>query len=146
MILLMMMIFLIGTTGVSFYIHECRSSNTREVFAFPEIIKYQSSCSCDDEMQATASSGFEPMSVSEQDCCKNTHLYLKASFIGFPVLSGIKQNLVEEIIISDLSFSPVNCVSEQKLIIPFSDHSPPPLFGRLLIQAIHQLKIPVTFS
>ena len=147
LILMLTAVFLVGTTGVSFYIHECRSSNTKAVFAFPGIIKHHSSCSCQDEMESGSNAGNDAVSLSDPGCCKNTHLYLKASFTGFPVFAGIKQFLVEKIHYTDLLLvDPANNESVCNSTVTFQDHSPPPLFGRILIQAIHQIKIPVPFS
>ena len=143
---LMLVIFLFGTTGVSFYVHECKSSHSKEVFIYPEIIKHRSSCCCATDVHGTASTN-SPVQIEDPGCCKNSHLYFKASFLGFPVFQKMTSEPVQKILVSELFRNIVRSVESEKVSFsPLQDHSPPPMSGRLLVQAIHQIKIPVPFS
>ena len=95
---LMLVTFLTGTTGVSFYIHECSSSRKKEIVAFPEILNKTVSCCCAEEVHGTVPSDEPVSSFDEPDCCKNTHVYLKAIFIGFPVFHQFNPDLFQKII------------------------------------------------
>ena len=146
LVFLISVIFLFGTTGITFYIHECKSSQTREVFIYPEILKHQSACCCAEEVHGIAT-GDPAVQFDDPGCCRNTHLYLKASFLGFPVLKAQNEQLIPKINLSDLLTFPARLIVPEKIsFTPIKDHSPPLLSGRLLIQAIHQIKIPVPFS
>jgi hypothetical protein len=98
-------------------------------------------------MQNQSASESESPSLSDPGCCKNTHLYLKASFTGFPVFYNASQIISEKVIFTDIEAFIVNPVKSQPVsFTPVQDHSPPPLFGRILLHTIHQIKIPVPFS
>ena len=144
--ILILIVFLTGTTGVSFYIHECRSSNTREVFAFPEISNKAISCCCDKEVHGSILSEESLPFIEEPPCCTNTHLYLKAAFTGFPVSYQLKDNVKH----ADLPTYFLNILyDEQKYEmeshVSIVDH-PPPLSGKSLVHFLHQIKIPASVS
>jgi len=146
LVLLITVIFLFGSTGITFFIHECGSSQTKEVFVYPEILKHQSSCCCAEEVHGTPSVA-TALQFSDPDCCKNTHLFIKASFLGFPVFNKHQEEPIRNILSSDHQDFMVRPVEPIKVLFTsLQDPSPPPLSGRLLIQAIHQIKIPVPFS
>jgi hypothetical protein len=145
-VLLMLAAFLTGTTGVSFYVHECSSSHTREVIAFPEIVNKTATCCCAGEVHGSISSEEPISSFKEPDCCKNTHHYLKASFTGFPVFYQFNPDLLQKIIAADL----LNMVSDNtdSDISNFTirvDH-PPPRSGKILVHFLQQIKIPAPVS
>ena len=145
-VILLLLVFLAGSTGVSFYIHECHSSNTKEVFLFPEILKHNISCGCggEEHEKPVASS---PLHYNEPDCCKNSHLYIKASFQCFPLIQKQKSERSFQIYPFHLfSLLLDESKGERIKIAIFQDHAPPPLAGRMLILTIHQIKIPVSFS
>ncbi|MEI6900480.1 MAG: hypothetical protein WCL00_11430, partial [Bacteroidota bacterium] len=84
---------------------------------------------------------------SEPDCCINSHLYIKASFQSFPLIQKQKIESRFQIYPFELFSLLVDQTKEENRQIDFfQDHAPPPLAGRLLILAIHQIKIPVSFS
>jgi hypothetical protein len=143
---LMLAAFLFGTTGVSFYIHECSSSQTKEVFAFPELLNKTVTCCCADEVHGGISSGETVSSFNEPECCKNTHHYLKASFTGFPVFYQFNADLCQKMITADLlNLFPDDPDSEISTFTLRVDH-PPPRYGKLLVHFLQQLKIPVPVS
>jgi hypothetical protein len=143
---LVLVIFITWTTGVSFYIHECNSSHKKEVVAFPEIFNNNISCCCQDEIHGSITS-YEPVSsFSEPECCRNTHVYLKASFTGFPMFYQFNPEVLQKVILLDfLSVQHNENVEEIAFFAPRVDH-PPPRSGKILIHFLHQVKIPAPVS
>ena len=143
---MMLAIFLTGTTGISFYVHECSSSQIKEVFAFPEILPNTVSCCCAEEVHGSVQSVEPVSSFNEPDCCKNTHVYRKAVFTGFPVFYQFNPELLQIAIPAD--FLSLQHNMEGAEIVSFTprvDH-PPPRSGKLLLHFLHQIKIPATVS
>ena len=144
--LLLLAIFLYGTTGISFKIHECKSSNTKEVFLFAGIFNHHSSCGCSEEDLQKAQEN-QSLQFNDPDCCKTTRLYFKAPFLGFPVINNQNSVDLPNILLPGfLTFLQESVEPEMPCFIPIQDHAPPPLSGRLLVQTIHQIKIPFPFS
>jgi hypothetical protein len=143
---LMLAVFLAGTTGVSFYVHECSSSQKREVAAFPELFNNTVSCCCAEEVNGSALSGEQVSSISEPECCKNTHVYLKASFTGFPLFYQFNPEVLQTYILADFqSLQHNEKVVEILNFTPRVDH-PPPRSGKILIHFLQQIKIPAPVS
>ena len=143
---LMLAAFLFGTTGVSFYIHECSSSQTKEVFAFPELLNKAVTCCCADEVHGSSSSDEPVSSFTEPECCKNTHHYLKVSFAGFPVFYQFNPDPLQKIITANLmNLVPNDLESELSHFTIRVDH-PPPRSGKILIHFLQQIKIPAPVS
>jgi hypothetical protein len=143
---LMLAVFLIGTTGVSFYVHECSSSHKKEVVAFPELTNHTVSCCCAEEVSGSVQSDEPVSSFNEPACCKNTHIYRKAIFSGFPVFYQFNKEIVQTAIPADfLSLQDNVKVAEIVSFTPRVDH-PPPRSGRILVHFLQQLKIPVPVS
>lgn len=143
---LMLAAFLFGTTGVSFYIHECSSSHTKEVIPFPEIVNKTVVCCCASEVHGSISSDEPVSSFNEPECCKNTHVYLKASFTGFPVFYQFNPDLSQKNVTADLlNLVSNNPDSEISTFTIRVDH-PPPRSGKLLVHFLQQLKIPAPVS
>jgi hypothetical protein len=143
---LMLAVFLCMTTGVSFYIHECRSSHTREILAFQEITNQKTACCCDDAVNGNILSGESSPGISEPECCINSHIYLKLSFTGFPLFYQFNPDLLQK----DMSVGQLNTLSEDEkaeidISPPRIDH-PPPRSGKVLIEFLHQIKIPAAIS
>ena len=145
-VFLMLAVFLTGTTGVSFYVHECSSSNKREVVAFPELFNNTVSCCCAEEMQGIALSDEPVSSFSEPECCQNTHVYLKASFTGFPLFYQFNPEVLQKSFPAGfLSMQHNEKVLEIISFTPRVDH-PPPRSGKILIHFLQQVKIPAPVS
>jgi hypothetical protein len=139
-------VFLAGTTGFSFYIHECSSSHEREVALFPELFNKTVSCCCAEEVHGSIPSDEPVSSFSEPECCKNIHVYLKAAFTGFPLFYQFNPQVLQTSIPPDfLSMQQNEKVTEIVSYIPRVDH-PPPRSGRVLIHFIQQIKIPAPVS
>jgi hypothetical protein len=137
---MLIFIFLAGSTGVSFYFHTCGSSHKKEVFIYREIFHQKMDCCCDNN-PPERNSGKET-SFSDENCCRISHLFVKAPFLGFPV----DQQLLTPIHLIDLpDFQLCQFLSFQDSIesfIPFNDTSPPPLSGINLVHFLHQIRIP----
>ena len=144
--LLILAVFLTGTTGVSFYIHECSSSNTREVVAFPEITNKAISCCCDQEVHGSIHTEESIPFIEEPPCCTNKRIYLKATFTGFPVSYQLTGKLNHADLPADF-LSMLYEDQKQEIARPVTivDH-PPPLSGKSLIHFLHQIKIPASVS
>jgi hypothetical protein len=143
---LTLVVFLAGTTGVSFYIHECSSSHKRDIFVYPEISNKTASCCCADEVHGSINSEERITSFKEPECCKNTHVYLKASFTGFPVFYQFDQKLLQAPLPADFLNLSIN--DKEPATVDFTlpvDH-PPPRYGKALVHFLHQIKIPASVS
>lgn len=142
----MILVLLAGTTGVSFYIHECRSSGERDVVLFPELTNQNTSCCCATDVQLPALNGREDHLTDEPECCKNIHLYLKATISGFPVFFQYNDDLNSTDLPTDSFIAFIDDHDDKALNSgPQVDH-PPPSSGKALIHFIHQLKIPAPVS
>ncbi|MCX6248170.1 MAG: hypothetical protein NTW10_10570 [Bacteroidetes bacterium] len=139
-VFLLLLIFLAGSTGISFFVHTCGSSHKKDVFAFREIFHQDIGCCCVENDAAKTPPGTS--SYSDDGCCKTSHLFVKAPFIGFPVTEKLTVNLsvVELPMFSPSQPSP----SEDSGIsfVPYTDTSPPPLSGITLVYFLHQIRIP----
>jgi hypothetical protein len=141
-----LVIFITWTMGVSFYIHECNSSHKKEVIAFPEILNNTVSCCCSEEINGSIPADEPVLSFREQECCKNTYVYLKASFTGFPLFYQFNPEVLQKVVPPDLlSVQQDMKVEEVACFTPRVDH-PPPRHGKILIHFIHQAKIPAPVS
>ena len=141
----MLAVFLAGMNGVSFYVHECSSSNIREVFAFREIFEQKASCCCEDET-CVVSPGAPILSLSEQECCKSSLIYLKAAITALRVISPDDNNEMTSDATADIpGFVPFDESCTAAFVTPVVYH-PPPLAGRSLVLYLHQIKIPVSIS
>ena len=148
-ILFLLSVFLFGTTGISVLHHICSSSNKHYVTVYPEIFKNAGSSCCEDESTGymSANHGYDsrwtmPQNISSEPCCKNI-----ASFFKLQILTERVEKLK------------VNVVSAQQFLLPVSisllpnvaqlflqpahfQFYSPPLFGKLLVHFLHQMKIP----
>ena len=145
-IFVMLSVLFIGTTGVSFYIHECSSSHKKEVVAFPELLNKTISCCCAGEVHGNVLSDEPVSSFSEPECCKNTHVYLKAPFSGFPVLYQFNLYGLRTVVPADFMSLQYNAGSADiSMFTPRVAH-PPPRSGKILVHFLQQIKIPVPVS
>jgi hypothetical protein len=139
---LLLLIFLAGSTGVSFYIHTCGSSHKKEAFAFREIFNQKTGCSCEEILPSKVPDGSASTYLNE-DCCKISHLFIKAPFIGFPVFEKLLVPVSQSLELPGSALLPSQTVLDSKAsFIPFLDHSPPPLSGVCLVYFLHQIRIP----
>ena len=139
---LLLLVFLAGSTGISFFVHTCGSTHEKDVFAYREIFHQQMSCCCEADMTgkhpAPATSEY-----NEDDCCRISHLFVKASITALPVLEKIIIPETGITLFPDFALLRSEQVMDSKAsFIPFLDHSPPPLSGIRLIHFLHQIRIP----
>ncbi len=148
-ILLLMLVFLFGTIGLSVLRHICNSSNTNTVTVYPEIFKSPGSSCCDDGPAGYACAGrgtspgnTTPENIDPSPCCKST-----TSFLKLEILTLTAGKLVlKDIAVTRPLFTISACripSYEQPLLNPahFQFYSPP-LFGIVLVHYLHQMKIP----
>ena len=143
---LVLAVFLAGTTGVSFYIHECSSSKQRDIFLYPEISNKTTSCCCADEINGNLLPDESVSSLNEPACCKNTHIYLKASFTGFPVFYQLDQKLLQSELPADFLNLSINDKEPATVYFTLPVDHPPPRYGKALVHFLHQIKIPASIS
>jgi hypothetical protein len=139
---MLLLIFLAGSTGISFYVHTCGSSHKKEAFAFREIFNQKIACSCDENVpeKTPAGSGSNYM---DQDCCTISHVFIKAPFLGFPVVEKLTVPTFHFIEHPEFALFRSLPVQDSKAsFIPFTDPSPPPLSGITLVHFLHQMRIP----
>ena len=148
-ILFLLLVFLFGTTGLSVLSHFCSSSNHTTVTVYPELFNRSGSSCCAEESTGYACasggntpSGAMPGHIDETPCCKSI-----ASLFKLEILT----ERIEKLLINNfLVQHPLYSVSlllletfEQPLLKPahFQFYSPP-LFGKVLVHYLHQIKIP----
>jgi hypothetical protein len=139
---LLLLIFMAGSTGISFYIHTCGSSHKKEVLAFREIFHQKISCCCEADETAMVPEG-TASAFNDEDCCRISHLFIKAPFIGFPVVEKVSLTQFYFVAYPDLAFLSSQKTQDPKAsFTPFRDPSPPPLSGISLVHYLHQVRIP----
>ncbi|MCX6243952.1 MAG: hypothetical protein NTU98_04540 [Bacteroidetes bacterium] len=140
--MILLLFFLAGNTGISFFVHTCGSTHKKDVFVFREIFHQQMACCCEENPseRMPASSGSE---FNDDDCCRISHLFVKASFTALPVLEKITIPETGITLFPDFALLRSEQVLDSKAsFIPFLDHSPPPLSGIRLVHFLHQIRIP----
>ena len=141
-VFMLLLTFLAGSTGISFYIHTCGSSHKKEAFAFREIFHQKVDCCCEENPVSKEPAG-GPSKYNDEDCCRISHLFIKAPFLGFPVT----EKLSVPVFCCNEYTGPANYVSLpprdlKASNIPLRDPSPPPLSGMDLVCFLHQIRIP----
>lgn len=133
--------FLTGTTGVSFYIHTCSSANKRDVYAFPEIKKPAGSCCCDNEIHHGTSCN-DHLVFDAVPCCTQQYLYFKAAFLSLVPCDHFVQ--FETVTPVAATLLPVQNpeLSPNVTYCRFLTGKSPPLSGRDLVFFLHQIRIP----
>ena len=139
---LLLLIFLAGSTGISFYIHTCGTSHKKEVFAFREIFHQNIACCCDEDLTANVPTG-SASNYNDADCCRISHLFIKAPFLGFPVVEKLLVPTFHFIEFPEFALFRSQPTQDSKAsFTPFHDPSPPPLSGIDLVHFLHQIRIP----
>lgn len=139
---LFLVILLAGSIGISFYIHTCGGSQKREVLVFREIFHQKIACCCDENLNLHLS-GSSASTYNDEDCCRISHLFIKAPFLGFPILKKFSVPIFQFTEYPKISFLKLQLFKHSKAsYIPFTDSSPPPLSGVILVHFLHQIRIP----
>jgi hypothetical protein len=141
-VLLLLLVFLAGNTGISFFVHTCGSTHEKDVFVYREIFHQQMSCCCEADMMEQHSA-HATAEFNDNDCCRISHLFVKASITALPVLEKITVPETGIAIFPEFALLRNEQVMDSKAsFIPFLDHSPPPLSGIRLVHFLHQIRIP----
>lgn len=146
---MILLVFLLGTTGLSVFHHICRMEHEDRVSVFPGFYTDPGSSCCSDETDGTccactanAAHNCSRESFSTDPCCKNV-----ASFFRLEILTL----RVEKLSLPALEAGPVperiaarQCLETELRIEPAAilTFHPPPLSGRNLVNYLHQIKIP----
>lgn len=136
---MMLVVFLAGSTGITYSFHSCLSSGKTDLKLFPEIFSQSPSCCCE-----SASENSMPFNAyfSEPDCCKTTWGFIKTVFTGIPLNYHFDKILSVEFLCHNVSLSIIwHPEPLSTVLIPPDDHSPP-LSGTSLIYFLHQIRIP----
>ncbi len=146
---LLLLVFLFGTTGLSVFRHICHSSNENNTSVYPEFFKNAASSCCADELTGYTSAGSGKATESDPfqhfnpaPCCK-----IIISFFKLEILTVRVEKVVFHTFFSRYPLYAISLlqlpVFLQPLLQPayFQYHSPP-LFGKMLVQFLHQMKIP----
>lgn len=148
-VFLLLLVFLFGTTGISVFHHICSSSNQEDVSVYPEFFKKSGSGCCVDEETGYA------CSQRVNSCNEALGQHIDASPCCISILSFFKldiltvrahQLLINDVLVQlvDYTDSLITTLSaDRPFIIPghFQFFSPP-LFGKVLVHFLHQMKIP----
>ena len=145
--MLILLVFLYGTTGITVFHHVCNGSEEETTSLYPEIAGYSgpSCCADEDPGRVILPDPHAPLVMEPVPCCKSTSSYLKMRIIT------VRTEKQEPVIITAIpSFvlpeTPV-CDNEQAFLYPSitRNHAPPPWSGKKLIHYLHQIKIPAGF-
>lgn len=141
-------LILASSTGLSFVVHHCNSSQSNSFKFFTdhykcktEIENEQSKPNCCCAKHSEMAENKLHNNLNKSDCCKNTYKYLKVSF---QYDNGIS---VQKTIIAHIPFVTNTCSflnSKQIVTYIYSLYHPPPLafYGKHLIYFIQNIKIP----
>ncbi|MCX6306336.1 MAG: hypothetical protein NT040_15330 [Bacteroidetes bacterium] len=152
-VLLLLLVFLFGTTGISVFHHICSSSGQDNASVYPELfIRAGTSCCVDESTgyscahHETAAGSAEHHAVDAPPCCKSN-----LSFFKLEIPTERVEKLALNIDNAQLPLYPViltmDRAAEQPPLMPahFQFYSPP-LFGKVLVHFLHQMKIPAHLS
>jgi len=145
--LLLLIVFLVGSNGISFLHHFCSGSNTSSTIVFPGVFKEATSC-CEDVISFAVLGDLSPSSANLDPvpCCKSSLVYYRLMVTSTRADQVILHLPAGPVFL----FASIDQPSPEAMDIPgtnafFEFHSPP-LFGRSLITYLHQIKIPLPVS
>lgn len=141
-ILLLAFVLLFGTVGITFYQHTCSGKPGKEITVYPEFFSKHADCCCAETGFSAnpISHGCKNQFLSESECCRNTSLFLNASFISLPAVT------IQSEIIIPVFIIPLALYSTMEIFTACYDESPlditesPPLSGKQRILLFHQSK------
>jgi hypothetical protein len=143
-VLIILVIFLAGSTGITFSLHTCLSAGKTDVTVFPGLFEKNEGCCCGSDAPASlASPDPLPASWDAPDCCVLSKVFFKT--ITFPAPETIKMSpAVVDLFQIGQAFAETSCPTSRETVntLPLPDPSPPPLSGKLLVHFLHQVKIP----
>ena len=148
-VILLLLVFLFGTTGLSVLRHICNSSHEKNITVYPEFFKSSGDACCDDETTGYASAcSIEhekdaiPQNVEAMPCCITT-----ISLFKLEILTEQIHKLTIGAAHAFLPLGPFLLLTipdykQPRLEPAHFQFFSPPLFGKLLVQYLHQMKIP----
>jgi hypothetical protein len=143
--IVLLTVFIYGSVGVSFHVHECNGSGTRHVSVYPELFGGTAICGCEEEPSPLIPDGNS--CFSQEACCINSYLYLKADFKGFTITYQQPADISKDLVTGELTGMEIPEITTCSEFAEKSiDHPPPLLSGRTLVTFLHQIKIPTPIS
>ncbi len=136
--ILVTLIYLLGSTGISFYSHTCSSSKINKTIVYPGLFKSAVSCCC-----SSTSDTDNSTEVDTASCCKSATTIIKLFSRYIPSVNTITvspEATVEPCL--SLQNEPVSDKSELSATSHGLEFYPPPPFGRRLLHFLHQIKVP----
>lgn len=152
---------LIGSSGFQVYKHSCATHNFSAVSLIEipvcekdhQLAEVLDDCCKTEEKETNESNCCEskpfdqstPYSISSSDikCCISTFEYLQLQDNIFQPLG--KKKISVEVITYSISFIEEKNVNLFQPLIVEQNNLPPPVFGKLLLTSIHQLKLDTPF-
>lgn len=152
---------LIGTTGIQLYKHNCAAHNFSEVSLFEAPV-------CEKDHQVVEETDdcckTEVEEINEPSCCESEPINQSnpVSFTSQEIkccISSIETNQIEDNLFPPIekkillveftspliSFTEVISFQSQQNLVLENNNLPPPLFGKELLNSLHQLKIDIPF-
>lgn len=148
--LFLLLVFLFGTTGLSVFHHFCHSSNEGNVTLYPEIFQSSGSSCCENESATGyACANYESVPadplfqhIDAAPCCKSSTTLFKLEILTERVEKLVLNNVSEPQPLFSVS---LNTMPPFELLLLKPAHFQfysPPLFGKMLVHFLHQMKIP----
>lgn len=139
--LIIALVFLLGSTGISFYHHTCFSSNTQKTTVYPGIFKPAVSCCCGSTSDSDGNSGGDS-SIDVASCCKSVTSVIKLRPGYLPATNSIF--FAPETTILAIVLNPTLSTEDMPGIqtYRFFEFYSPPFTGKALVHFLHQLKVP----
>lgn len=140
-------VILAGSAGISLFIHACGSGKKLDYRLYPEYFSVGKSC-CDPWAGKTMSSCSKEehgqhQGISKEDCCESMHVILRIPQLIHPQPIFVDFSLPGHIAGLFLKTTVPEPVTAQVMAGYWAgDPSPPPLSGRALLIALHQIQIP----
>jgi hypothetical protein len=152
-VLFLLLVFLYGTTGMSVLHHSCNSSNEKTLTVYPELFKNAgSSCCSEDEtgyvsgLHHCPSENGLPATVDAVPCCKSNISFFKLEILSERAYNAVIAQVGDLITMKAAPVISATAAEQPVLNTPYFQFYSPPLFGKLLIHYLHQMKIPAHSS
>jgi len=145
--LILLVIFLAGSNGISFFHHFCSCSNTLSTLLYPGVLSAPATC-CDRECSAMVpvTDAASSTHLDPAPCCKILRVYYRLLVNSSPV----RQDSLQLPYFGTLQVLDSDQTCHREMKIPkfnvFFEFQSPPLYGRSLITYLHQIKIPLPVS
>jgi hypothetical protein len=142
-VMLLLVVFLCGTTGISIFEHICVCKGRTEITLFPEVFDHNSSCCCSDGVVEQVEPDHANLcGLENADHCKNIKFFIKAAISPVPVVvySFSFQDFNGFEYLVPLNIFPAGNELVNEIVLQHC--TSPPISGRQRIIAYHQSKVP----